>query len=184
MRTCAVKTWMGLLALLCVANQAAAQISVQLPTYSTYSVNTTVVVPDRGGMWIGGGGHSSLGGLRSAPPGQMLRTVRQGGAGIGVLAHVHDQAELDQQTLAKAAPLVKRSGAAKPASVEQGEPGVRSIAALRREREAEKQRLAAEANEELAAVKRLEAIKTARLKQRAKQQNAKAKAELAPTRSR
>jgi hypothetical protein len=164
---------MGLLGALCVADQAAAQISVQLPTYSTYSVNTTVVVPDRGGMWIGGGGQSSFGGLRSAPAGQMLRTVRQGAAGVGVLAHVHDHAELDQQTLAKAAPLLRPSGgAAKPAPAWQGEAGVQSIAALRRERAAEKQQLAAEAAKKLEVTKAIEAAKLARLKQRAKRPSA------------
>jgi hypothetical protein len=177
MRSCT-----GILLALCMANQAAAQISVQLPTYSTFSVNTTVVVPDRSGMWIGGGGHSSIGGLRSAPPGQMLRTVRQGAAGVGVLAHVHDHAELDQQTLAKAAPLRNRSGATTPAPGRQGEPGVQSIAALRREREAEKQRLAAEAANKLEAAKAIEAAKVARLKQRAKRPNATSAPSLTPRR--
>ena len=158
---------------------------MQLPTYSTYSVNTTVVVPDRGGRWIGGGGQSSFGGLRSAPPGQMLRTVRQRSAGVGVLAHVHDHAELDQQTLAKAAPLLRQSsGAAKPVADWRREPGVQSIAALRREREAEQRQLAAELAKKLETDKTLEAARAARLKQRAKQQNAKANAESQSPRAR
>lgn len=140
-----MKTCLCLLAVLAAASEAAAQIAVQLPTYSSFSVNTTVSVPDRGGMWLGGGGQSAFGGLRSAPPGQMLRTVRQGAAGVGVSAWVHDHAALDQASLRQAKQPAagfasrgtKTSAPALPAA------GAESIAELRRQREAEKREMAA-----------------------------------------
>jgi hypothetical protein len=155
-----MKTLPCLLAVLGLASEAAAQISVQLPTYSTFSVNTTVVVPDRGGMWSGGGGQSSFGGLRSAPPGQMLRTVRQGAARMGVTAWIHDRPALDRATLDRAAaPFGPSARSSKALPSDAGAP---SISALRRQRAAEKQQLAADTAARLDAARVVRAARIAR----------------------
>lgn len=161
-----MKTLPFLLAVLSLAGEAVAQIAVQLPNYSSFSVNTTVVVPDRGGMWIGGGGHSSFGGLRSAPPGQMLRTVRQGATGVGVAAWVHDHTELDRATLAKAGRTPRATSA--PASWI-GDEGAPSIAALRRQRAAEQQQFAVRAAMRREATEALRAARVARAKSKSLQ---------------
>ncbi|MFO0896597.1 MAG: hypothetical protein U0836_04110 [Pirellulales bacterium] len=160
MRTC-----LCLLALLAASSEVVAQIAVQLPTYSTFSVNTTVSVPDRGGMWLGGGGQSAFGGLRSAPPGQMLRTVRQGAAGVGVSAWVHDHAALDRATLGQAKRTVSASASRAALAPALPAAGAQSIAELRRQREAEKKELAARAVAQQQMAQSLRAAKSARMQE-------------------
>lgn len=160
MRTC-----LCLLALLATSSEVVAQLAVQLPTYSTFSVNTTVSVPDRGGMWLGGGGQSAFGGLRSAPPGQMLRTVRQGAAGVGVSAWVHDHAALDRATLGQAKRTASASESHAAAAPALPASGAESIAELRRQREAEKKELAARAAARQQTAQALRAARAARMQE-------------------
>jgi hypothetical protein len=87
--------------LLIGARAARAQhITVQEPSLETFGVGTTVSVPDRGRM--------SLGGVRrSAAARAMYGPVRTGhsmgfndqGTGLNIQARVHDLAELDQAAL-------------------------------------------------------------------------------------
>jgi hypothetical protein len=79
--------------------------TVQLPSFSIFSVNTTVSVPDRGGMYLGGvnrarDGSSTrgFGPLRNRGIGSDRAT-----SGVTVHAEIHDQDELDRAVLADAA---------------------------------------------------------------------------------
>jgi hypothetical protein len=129
------------LALLCCVSPAWAQQSVQLPTLSVFTVDTTVSVPDRGGIFSGGvgrafGGTSSRGGL--LPGRRSLGSSRSAG-GLQVRARVIDLGELDRLVLAAAEnevsgappldPLSRRLQLA--AHEEPAQPG-NSVAAIRR----------------------------------------------------
>jgi type II secretory pathway component GspD/PulD (secretin) len=48
---------------------AIGQGTVQLPTFSTFSVNTSVLAPDRGGTYVGGVSRSFDGSVRRGAPG-------------------------------------------------------------------------------------------------------------------
>jgi len=102
-------------ALLCASTATAqAPTTVQLPTFHEFSVSTTVVVPDRGGMLLGGVSSSSQSSLSRGVPG----ASKIPGAGrlfgnraIGretststasVHAWIHNLDELDAATLAAA----------------------------------------------------------------------------------
>ena len=74
----------------------AAQV-VQLPTYSSFSTNTTVVVPDHGGSHVGSLNRASSG--RNEFGGFSRRRVATGSeraaAGVDVAVTIHDMQELD-----------------------------------------------------------------------------------------
>ena len=79
--------------------------TVQLPSFSIFSVNTTVSVPDRGGMYLGGVNRAregsstrGLGPLRNRGIG-----ADRAANGVTVHAQIHDQDELDRAVLADAA---------------------------------------------------------------------------------
>jgi hypothetical protein len=139
------------------AGTAVGQVSVQLPTYSSFSVSTTVSVPDRGGMWLGGASGGTFGGLRLAPG---LRSAQVAGGrttNLGLSAWVHDLEGLDRQRPesargpAPAAPPV----AGGPQLNLPADGPVLSIAQLRRLRAAEREAEAA------ADARRLEAARRA-----------------------
>lgn len=76
--------------------------SVQLPTFSYFGVQTSVSVPDGGGMSLGGVGGGAEGGNQFGPN-------RSSGSQVSsrqmqVHVQIHDMAELDAQVLAAAAP--------------------------------------------------------------------------------
>jgi hypothetical protein len=81
--------------LVATANSLAAQV-VQLPTFSMFSVDTTVSVPDSGGAHLGGtrrGSHamSTFGGI---PRNRGWGVSRQA-AGAGVTVQIHDPQEAE-----------------------------------------------------------------------------------------
>jgi hypothetical protein len=88
--------------------------TVQLPTFSVFTVQTTVSVPD--------GGHSYLGGINRAAMGSVSRGLGNRAAGgsrlaggVGVSATITDHSEIDRSLLAAAA--ARRDAAADPAAV-------------------------------------------------------------------
>jgi hypothetical protein len=77
--------------------------SVQLPTFSFFTISTTVLVPDSGGTFLGGLNSGSAVGRQNGAPG--LAGSRAGGSsvnagGISVGAQIHDLREMDRQLLA------------------------------------------------------------------------------------
>jgi hypothetical protein len=100
------------------AREAHAQ-AVQLPTFHYFTVQTTVSVPDRGGVVLGGVNRASSGStsrgfgpLRNRASGSSI-----GASSASVHATIIDHAELDAEVLAEAArrralaaPLVKNEG--------------------------------------------------------------------------
>lgn len=94
--------------------------TVQLPTFQEFSVSTSVLVPDRGGMVLGGVGRSSESSVSRGVPmaskvpgaGRLFgnRAISRDTSASTASAHVwiHDMAELDAATLAAA----RRAGAA------------------------------------------------------------------------
>ncbi len=85
----------------------AAATTVQLPTFNFFTISTSVLVPDRGGVQLGGVGGGVQAGRADGAPG--LPGLRGGGAStgagaIGVTAHVHDLQALDRALLGDQAP--------------------------------------------------------------------------------
>jgi hypothetical protein len=77
--------------------------SVQLPTFSFFTISTTVLVPDSGGTFLGGVNSGAGVGRQNGAPG--LAGSRAGGSGvnaggISVGAQIHDLREMDRQLLA------------------------------------------------------------------------------------
>ena len=101
---------------LCVLGTASAHAqAVQLPTYQSFSVGTTVSIPDRGAAYLGGvtrGAWSSssrgVPGLSQIPGVNRLFTNRGIGSSVSsthayATATIIDQAEMDRMVLAEAA---------------------------------------------------------------------------------
>jgi hypothetical protein len=85
--------------------------TVQLPSFSIFSVNTTVSVPDRGGMYLGGV-NRARDGSKSRGLGNRAIGSDRAANGVQVLATIHNLDELDRAVLAKAA---AKRGALDPA---------------------------------------------------------------------
>ena len=80
--------------------------TLQLPTFRYFAIETSVLVPDRGGAALGGVGRSSSGSSQFGPGRAPRAFGGAGGAGgLRVSAFVHDFEMLDQAVLAKAAQL-------------------------------------------------------------------------------
>jgi len=79
--------------------------TVQLPSFSVFSVNTTVSVPDRGGMYLGGVSRARDGSTTRGFGPLANRGIGsdRAASGISVHATIHDLDELDQAVLAEAA---------------------------------------------------------------------------------
>lgn len=96
--------------------------TVQLPTFQFSTVNTTVSVPDRGAMYLGGVNRAATGSTsRGTPllgklPGLSRLTRSRGisrttsASSMSVHARIIDHAELDRQVLAEAARLRNARG--------------------------------------------------------------------------
>src|SRR5688572_16104328 len=88
----------------CSAPVAAQQggITLQLPTYRTFRVSTTVSVPDRGGAYLGGVNTARSSRQRSGSPvtpgGVAIGSSRQS-AGVHVSAFIQDHQEMDRALL-------------------------------------------------------------------------------------
>jgi hypothetical protein len=125
----------GLLALL-LAQGARGQV-VQLPSITTFGSDTTVLVPDRGTMSLGGNstaraGSNSFSGL---PP-QRGIGIDRSASGLSVTARIHDMQELDRELL-EAAPARAPLGASAPrATRAAGDAALPSVAEIRRQRAA------------------------------------------------
>jgi hypothetical protein len=89
------------------ANRAEAQATtVQLPTFHYFSVNTTVLVPDRGATYLGGVNYSSAGRTQRGIPGLGGRPFTNtstgrstSGGNMWVTAYIHDFEALEEQLL-------------------------------------------------------------------------------------
>jgi hypothetical protein len=84
---------------------AQAQV-LQLPTYRQFAVGTTVVVPDRGWVHLGGNGGAAVGGSQFGALGVPLQ--RAAGAhtsagGMSISATIHDFEAMDRTLLEQAA---------------------------------------------------------------------------------
>ena len=93
-------------AALCVIGSAAnAQFAVQQPVVGFTGVNTTVSVPDSGGAYLGGLGHSAYGERLVGPfrPGFAAGTTHTDSA-MSARVWVHDPAEMDHRLLRAAQP--------------------------------------------------------------------------------
>ena len=104
-------TMLSLFIALTTCSSAAAQ-TIQLPTLSTFSVDTTVVVPDSGGAVVGGMRRASSGINRfNGLPRQQAIGVERQAAGMSVTAKIHDPAEADEALLKEARAGCQRGGA-------------------------------------------------------------------------
>lgn len=103
---CAIAAW-------CLAvtpgNLAAQQnaVTIQLPTYSSFSVSTSVLVPDRGGAALGGVNRSAMGGSQFGPAplpaGTRAMGVERQAQNAHVFVQVHDFQEMEQALVADGA---------------------------------------------------------------------------------
>jgi hypothetical protein len=111
------------------AHQSAYAQAVQLPSFHSFSVQTSVLVPDRGSAMLGGVDYArsgsttrGFGPFRNRAFGQEV-----GRSQASVHATIIDHAELDRAVLAEAA---RRESIAKPALAKQGFAGRGSQAGL------------------------------------------------------
>lgn len=109
-----------LIVLLSVATLRA-QVVVQLPSYSVFGVSTSVSVPDRGSISLGGVGRSSSGSTAFGPAlGLGNRSFGRSTSASSATQHatIHDFDALDRATLARAArgPRLAASGGSRRAS--------------------------------------------------------------------
>jgi len=79
------------------------RVTVQLPTFRQFSMTTTVVVPDRGGAYLGGVNSTRRHAASFGAPWFPGRHRGRGGAtaasGVSVQAWIHDLAALDRAVL-------------------------------------------------------------------------------------
>ncbi len=84
-------------------------VTVQLPTFHVFSVATTVVVPDRGSMYLGGVNRASFGSNTNGVPGLGRLFANRGigsevsSSGAHVAATIMDLEEIDRAVLGEAA---------------------------------------------------------------------------------
>ena len=88
----------------CCQAQTGGNVTVQLPTFEYFGVSTTVVVPDRGSMYLGGVNRSSLGSSQFGP-GLGNRAIGRASSagGLSISATIIDHDEIDRALLAEAA---------------------------------------------------------------------------------
>ena len=132
---------------------AQAPTTVQLPTFSFFTVNTSVSVPDSGGSYLGGllRGRDS-----SSTRGPLLANRGMGSersaGGMGVRAWIHDFRKLDDALLADAAGKRREADPAaikgealadslekSPAGIRGGDAPLLSVAEIRRQNEQQDQ---------------------------------------------
>jgi len=115
--------------------QPQAPTTVQLPTFSFFTVQTTVSVPDSGGAYLGGLGRAADGSrTRGFGPlkNRGLGSTR-GASGMSVHAQIIDQHEMDQAILAEAAAKRGNSAAGLAGAAGEGSRGeaFESVAVIR-----------------------------------------------------
>ncbi len=94
-----------LLAALLVAAEVRAQ-TIQLPSFHSVGVNTSVIVPDSGGAYIARdrqitGSFSTFGGI----PRNQGWGIRRGASSIGITAQIHDPQAADAALLGSRGPI-------------------------------------------------------------------------------
>src|SRR5581483_12376819 len=87
--------------------------TVQLPTFSVFNVTTTVSVPDRGGISLGGVDRGVDATVRRGPIPSRSTSGARAASGMTVHATIIDPAEMDRAVLAAAA--AKRGESPDPA---------------------------------------------------------------------
>lgn len=145
MKLTRLSTIMAVLALAAHRAHAQAPAVVQLPSFSSFGVNTSVSVPDRGSASLGGIGRSSAGSTAFGPafgPRNRASGSNLSASKTSASAAVHDFDALDRDTLAKAgrksaeASLAnRRLAAARQSTAGQVPPG--SVAEARRQQAAD-----------------------------------------------
>lgn len=101
-------------AILLAAGMTQAQ-TVQLPTFRSFAISTSVLVPDRGGASMGGVGYTTSGRVQFGPglgPGNRAIGGGAVAGGMSVSVQIHDMRELDEAVLAQAAAQNARLGKA------------------------------------------------------------------------
>ena len=78
----------------CLFFESARAQVVQIPTVGTFSLSTTVMVPDSGSAYLGGNHRGALG-SNSLGPGSIARGATQTSSGVSVHATIIDLNELD-----------------------------------------------------------------------------------------
>ncbi|HEX3870994.1 MAG TPA: hypothetical protein VHV77_11185 [Pirellulales bacterium] len=118
-----------LLSLVVLTSRAVGQAptTVQLPSFEYFTVDTTVSVPDRGSVVIGGINSSGRGGYNSGTP--FLPSQRAGGSTMGasqmsVHAMIHDMSAMDAAILAIATKSPTTTG---PMAVTQSATAIRLV---------------------------------------------------------
>jgi hypothetical protein len=140
-----------------LAATAQAQV-VQLPSMHTFSIRTSVLVPDRGGTYLGGVNRAAHGSTsRGAGWSPLGRNVGRGGtvAGTGVMVHatIIDHAELDEMVLEEARAMREVKGlvdadTSRPRIAPPRDSAATSVAAIKRELAAEDDAMEAEAKQD------------------------------------
>lgn len=79
--------------------------TVQLPQFNFFTISTSVLVPDRGSVVLGGVGRGASASNVSGPPGFSQRTMSAGhsAGSMSVAVQVHDLKAMDRELLADAA---------------------------------------------------------------------------------
>jgi hypothetical protein len=114
--------------------------TIQLPSVHTFSVETTVIVPDSGRSRAAGDRRAAVGANRfGGIPFQRAAGVERQAAGAAVVAKIHDPEEADRATLEQAKALrAKAASATTPPKVDlkltANDPGLKSLAEIKRER--------------------------------------------------
>jgi hypothetical protein len=134
----------------CAAPAAAQQAAtIQLPSYSSFGVSTTVSVPDRGSMSLGGVGRSSTGSTAFGPGfGPRSRAFGRQTSASSVTVHttIHDFDAMDKQLLgqakqsyasSKSARVAEVAGSSSAGSGSAGSAPPGSVAEARRQRAAD-----------------------------------------------
>jgi hypothetical protein len=119
--------------------------TVQLPTFNFFTISTSVMVPDRGGAYLGGVGRAGTSSRTNGLPGLSNRAGGSiaGSSSMSVHVQVHDLAAMDKALLeeARAAREASAANTAWAARIEQakqssaGRPTI-SVAEARRLRDA------------------------------------------------
>jgi hypothetical protein len=95
--------WFCLALLIVPAHGAWAQVVVQLPTFTSFTVLTTVMVPDSGGAYMGGVRRAASGRSQFGAPwlrGNVATGSERQAAGMHMTATIHDFETLDKALLA------------------------------------------------------------------------------------
>ena len=117
----------------------AAPTTVQLPTFHVFTVQTTVSVPDRGGLALGGISRGADGRVMLGPLGNRATASNRGAGGVSATATIIDNQDIDQAILASGratvpdAASVKANAIAAQVKASATAPPAGSVAAIRQQ---------------------------------------------------